>query len=81
MNKSLFAILLTLNIIACIIAALWVVHDPNYEPSLAFIVSLAGLAALYHNSPAKKTVKNHQHMEKVTNTGNIHQAGRDIKLG
>lgn len=81
MNKNLFAILLILNIISCIIAACWVFHDHTYEPLLAFIVSLAGLAALYYNSPAQQTAKNSQHIKNISNSGDIHQAGRDIKLG
>ena len=78
MNWNLFAILLILNIIACAIAALWVIHDNTYEPWLALVLSLAGLAALYYNSPAKKVIKSHQHIEKVKNSGSINQAGRDI---
>ena len=77
MNKSLFILLLLLNIAALAISLVWLANERKYDACLAVVLALAGLAGLYYNRPQRSS-KDHQRIENTRNSGIINQAGRDI---
>lgn len=77
MHKTLHTLLLVCNILATIASVLWFMRDVDYEPFIVLILSIAGLSALYHTNPTKKSVK--QTIKSGKDSTNM-QAGKTINI-
>jgi hypothetical protein len=56
-HKKFHRTLVVFDLLLVVIATLWFIRDLDYEPLTVLLVSLSGLATLFHTNPTKRRKK------------------------